>query len=84
MIAYGVFDSKALNLMQVAFEQAWAALPPGQQTAEAQERIAQAVVNLAMQRESDSDSAQMDAMSLAERTERALSVGQMPDARDNL
>ena len=79
MIAYGVFDSEALNLMQVAFEQTLAALPPDQQTAEVQERIAQAVVNLATATQRESESAQMDAMSLAERTKRVLSVGQMPD-----
>jgi hypothetical protein len=49
MVAHGVFDSEALSLMQAALDQAWAALPPDQQTAETRERIAQAVLMLAKQ-----------------------------------
>ena len=53
MVAHGVFDSEALSLMQAALDQAWAALPPDQQTAESRERIAQAVLMLAKQWERD-------------------------------
>jgi hypothetical protein len=53
MVAYGVFDSEALSLMQAALEQAWEALPPHQRTAETRERVAQAVVSLATQGERD-------------------------------
>jgi hypothetical protein len=53
MVADGVFDSEALGLMQTTLEHAWVALPPDRQTAETRERIAQAVVNLAMQWERD-------------------------------
>jgi hypothetical protein len=53
MIAQGVFDSDALNLRHAALDQAWAALPPDQRTAETRERIARAVVSLAMQWERD-------------------------------
>jgi hypothetical protein len=67
-----VFDSMALNLMQAALDQAWAALPPYQQTAETRERIAQAVVSLAMQWERDS--ADVGAVSLAERAQISRGV----------
>jgi hypothetical protein len=49
----GVFDSEALNLMQATLDQAWADLPPDRRTAEARERIAHAVVSLAMWWERD-------------------------------
>jgi len=69
MVAHGVFDSEALSLMQAALEQAWAALPPERQTTETRERIAQAVVNLAMQCERDPAD-----LGLAERTKISLGV----------
>jgi hypothetical protein len=53
MIDHGVFDSEALDLMRTALDHAWEALPPDQQTAETRERLAQAVVALAMQWERD-------------------------------
>jgi hypothetical protein len=68
----GVFDSEALGLMQAALEHAWAALPPDQQNAETRERIAQAVVRLAMHWERDP--VQPGAISPAERARISLSV----------
>lgn len=53
MIAHGVFDSEAVSLMRAVLDQAWAALPSDQQTAETRERIAQAVVFLATHCEQD-------------------------------
>jgi len=50
---HGVFDSEALNLMQAMLDQAWSDLPPDLRTAETRERIAQAVVSLAMRWERD-------------------------------
>jgi hypothetical protein len=67
--AHGVFDSEALSLMQAALERAWAALLPDQQTAETRERIARAVVNLAMQWERDPAD-----LGLAERPQISISV----------
>ena len=72
MVADGVFDSEALGLMQTTLEHAWAALPPDRQTTETRERIAQAVVNLAMQWERDA--VQPGALSEAERTKIARGV----------
>jgi len=72
MVAHGVFDSEALSLMQAALEQAWAALPPDQQTAEARERIAHAIVWLATNWERDP--VQPGTISPAERARMSLSV----------
>lgn len=72
MIAHGVFDSEALSLMQAVLDQAWAALPSDQQTAETRERIAQAVVFLATHCEQDP--AQLGAVSFIERTKISLGV----------
>lgn len=72
MVAHGVFDSEALRLMQAALDEAWAALPPDQQMAEARERIAQAVVTLATQWERDP--ARLGAVSPAERASLSLGV----------
>jgi hypothetical protein len=72
LVAHGEFDSEALGLMQVALEHAWAALPPDQRTAETRERIAQAVVKLAMHWERDP--MQPGAISPAERARISLSV----------
>jgi len=58
--------------MQAALDQAWAALPSDQQTAEARERIAQAVVTLATQWERDP--ARWGAVSPAERASLSLGV----------
>jgi hypothetical protein len=69
MIAHGVFDSEALNLMHAALDQAWAALPPDQRTDEARERIARAVVSLAMQWERDAAD-----LGLTERAKISLGV----------
>jgi hypothetical protein len=69
----GVFDTEALNLMQAMLDQAWADLPPDRQTPETRERIAQAVVSLAMQWERDP--AQPGALGEAERTKIGLGVG---------
>ena len=55
--------------MQAALERAWAALLPDQQTAETRERIARAVVNLAMQWERDPAD-----LGLAERPQISISV----------
>lgn len=66
MAGHGAFDSQALSLMRAALDQAWVALPPDQQTPEARERIAQAVVMLATQWERDP--VQPGAVSLDERT----------------
>src|ERR1700692_4421476 len=52
MVAGG-FDSEALSLMQAMLDQAWADLPPDRQTPEPRERIAQAVVMLAIHWERD-------------------------------
>jgi len=49
MVAHGVFDSEALSVMQAALDEAWVALAPNRRTSETRERIAQAVVRLAMQ-----------------------------------
>jgi hypothetical protein len=72
MVVHGVFDSEALSLMQAELEHAWAALPPDRQTAETRERIAQAVVRLAMLWERDP--AQPGAVSPAERAKISLGV----------
>jgi len=72
MVEYGVFDSEALRLMQASLDQAWAALPLERRTAEARERIAQAVVRLAKQ--SKRGPADFAAVSLAERTKISLGV----------
>jgi hypothetical protein len=73
MVAHGVFDSESLRLMQVALDEAWAALPPDQQTAETRERIAHAIVWLATNWERDW-AAQPGAVSPAERARISLSV----------
>jgi hypothetical protein len=72
MVAHGEFDSEALGIMHAALEQAWAALSPDQQTAETRERIAQAVVKLAMHWERDP--VQPGSISPAERARMSLSV----------
>jgi hypothetical protein len=72
MVAHGVFDSEALGLMQAMVDQAWADLPPERRTAEARERIAQAVVSLATQWERYP--ADLGAVSLAERARILLGV----------
>ena len=72
MVAHGLFDSEALRLMHAALDEAWAALPPDQQTAEARVRIAQAVVALATQWERDP--ARLGAVSPAERASLSLGV----------
>jgi hypothetical protein len=72
MVAHGVFDSEALSLMQTALDHAWEALPPDRRTAEARERIAQAVVSLTMQWERDP--VQPGAVSPAERAKISLGV----------
>jgi hypothetical protein len=69
MTAHGVFDSEALSLMQAALEHAWAALPPDRQTADARERVAQAVVILATHGERNPAD-----LGLAERTRISLGV----------
>ena len=71
MVAHGVFNSEALSLMQAALDQAWAALPPDQQTAETRERIAQAVLMLAKQWERDQA---QSGVGLAERRRIRLGV----------
>jgi hypothetical protein len=68
----GVFDSEALKLMQAALDESWEALSPDQQTPENRERIAQAVVTLAMHWERDP--VQPGAISPAERDRISLSV----------
>ncbi len=73
MRPHGVFNSEALSLMQVALDQAWAALPPDQRTSESRERIAQAVVRLAAQWERDS--ASLGGVSRAERVRISMGVG---------
>jgi hypothetical protein len=69
---HGVFDSEALNLMQAMLDQVWSELPSDRRTAETRERIAQAVVALAMQWERDPTD--LGTVSLAERTKIALGV----------
>ena len=68
----GVFDSEALSLMQAMFDQAWADLPPDRQTPETRERIAQAVVMIAINWERDP--ARPGALGKAERTKIALGI----------
>jgi hypothetical protein len=53
MVAYGGFDSEALNVRQAALDQAWAALPPDRRTAEIRERMAHAIMGLALLSERD-------------------------------
>ena len=65
MVDYGVFDSEALGLMRVALDGAWEALPPDQRTPETRERIAQAVVAIAVNW--GRDAADLGAVSSAER-----------------
>ena len=68
----GEFNSEALSLMQAMLDQAWADLPPDRQTPETRERIAQAVVMLAIHWERDP--ARPGALGEAERTKIALGV----------
>jgi hypothetical protein len=72
VITHGVFDSEALNLMQAMLDQAWMDLSPDRRTAETRERIAQAVVRLAMQWERDP--VDLGSVGVAERTKIALGV----------
>jgi hypothetical protein len=72
MVAYGIFDSESLGLMQATLDHAWDALPPNQQTVETRERIAQAVMSLATQWGRDKD--EPGAVSLADRMRIYLGV----------
>jgi hypothetical protein len=72
MAMQGVFDSGALALMQATLDHALAALPLDQQTVEARERIAQAILMLATEWERDRD--QLGAVSLAERLRMSFAV----------